>query len=288
MNILIIGGNRFFGKRLAADLLEEGHEVTLLNRGNQDDGFGQKLNRIQCDRNNRNDLSAAVDGRKWDIIYDQVCFDYATAKNACEIFSGKTQKYIFTSTQSVYGPGKNLAETDYQPALHKFEKIQTMKSDYGEAKRQAEVAFHQFANFPVVSVRFPIVIGNDDYSGRFKFHIDRIKSREPIYYPNIDANISFVSAAFAAQTLKYFTRSLFSGSLNVASPSPITLREFTSIIERKMGMKAVLATAPTPANHSPYGIEVDRYLDCSKLSKECGIEGSEISEWLPMLDWELI
>lgn len=32
-NVLVIGGNRYVGKRLIARLRDEGHRVTVLNRG---------------------------------------------------------------------------------------------------------------------------------------------------------------------------------------------------------------------------------------------------------------
>lgn len=48
--VLVIGGNRYFGKRLVSHLLERGDDVTLLNRGNLDDGFGDRVRRIKMDR----------------------------------------------------------------------------------------------------------------------------------------------------------------------------------------------------------------------------------------------
>lgn len=74
MNILILGGNRFFGLHLAKQLLHEGHQITLLNRGQGDDGLGHQIERIQVDRRERKKLEKAVDGKKWDIVFDQICY----------------------------------------------------------------------------------------------------------------------------------------------------------------------------------------------------------------------
>lgn len=49
-NILILGGTRFFGKRLVELLLEEGHKVTIATRGNTPDSFGEQVDRLQIDR----------------------------------------------------------------------------------------------------------------------------------------------------------------------------------------------------------------------------------------------
>lgn len=74
-NILVIGGNRFFGKRLIGKLIANGDQVTVLNRGNLDDGFGNKVERIVCDRDDVQKLKSSVQNKNWDIVYDQVCFD---------------------------------------------------------------------------------------------------------------------------------------------------------------------------------------------------------------------
>lgn len=46
-NILILGGTRFFGKRLVRLLLDEGFKVTIATRGNTSDEFGDQVERIQ-------------------------------------------------------------------------------------------------------------------------------------------------------------------------------------------------------------------------------------------------
>lgn len=282
MKILIIGGNRFFGKKLAKQLLNEGHDITLLNRGNIDDGFENKVDRIKCDRTDKLALLNATKGSSWDLVYDQVCFDYQTAKNACEVFEGKTPRYIYTSSQSVYGPGQNLKEEEFDPKNHKFEKEESSSNNYAEAKRQAEVGFWEFAKFPVTLVRFPIVIGHDDYTKRFAFHVERIREGKDIYIPNIEAQISFITSDFASQTLAALADKPIAGPLNAASPSPIKLSRFVEIIESSARKKAVLASSSNEENHSPYGIKQDWFMDCSRL-KEYGLIGSEIEEWLPSL-----
>ncbi|OUR95820.1 hypothetical protein A9Q84_15070 [Halobacteriovorax marinus] len=282
MDILILGGNQFFGKKLTKILIDEGHKVTLLNRGNVDDGFGDQISRIKCDRNDKELLIRTLGSKVWDIVYDQICFDYDTAKDACEVFEGKAKKFIFTSSNAVYQAGENLVESDFRPEDHTFEKKETMMSDYGEAKRQAEAAFHMYAKFPVTYVRFPVVVGNDDYTGRFQFHVESIKNKVPIYFPNINVESSFITSDFAAKTLAALGKSSFSGPINAASPSPITMQKFISIIEEAVGEKLRPANAPTPECHSPYGRKDNWFLDCSKL-KELGLVASEISEWLPLL-----
>ena len=72
MKILVIGGNRFFGKRLVRKLVDHKHDVTILNRGNISDDFLETVKRINVDRSNQTAFLAAIQDNDWDIVYDQV------------------------------------------------------------------------------------------------------------------------------------------------------------------------------------------------------------------------
>lgn len=46
MNILVIGGTRFFGIHMVNELLTAGYDVTIATRGKASDSFGDKVKRI--------------------------------------------------------------------------------------------------------------------------------------------------------------------------------------------------------------------------------------------------
>ena len=52
MNILVIGGTRFFGVHMVNALLKNGHNVTIATRGITADNFGDKVTRVMLDRTN--------------------------------------------------------------------------------------------------------------------------------------------------------------------------------------------------------------------------------------------
>jgi nucleoside-diphosphate-sugar epimerase len=161
MKILILGGNRFFGKKLANRLIEDGHTITLLNRQSRDDGFGNRVSRIKCDRTNAADLKNQIT-ENYDVIYDQICYEPKDARAAVDIFAKRTPLYIFTSSQSVYGAGAFLPESAFDPVTYEFT---TDSTDYAEAKRQCESVFFHQSKLKVTAIRFPIVCGHDDYTG---------------------------------------------------------------------------------------------------------------------------
>lgn len=282
MKTLIFGGNRFVGKKLATHLCDDGHSVTLLNRGNLDDGLASRVDRLRCDRNDRDALTHTLQQETWDIVYDFSCFDYRQAQTSCEVLKGRTSKYIFVSSQSVYDLGANLLEEDFDPSEHRITQLVSRRDDYAEAKRQAEVAFLKHATFDVVFARFPIIVGPDDYTNRCLFHVERIQRGQALHLPNLNAKLSLISSESAAEALFWLRNLEITGPLNTASFQPISLKEFISFIERSTQRKAILAETPNAENASPYGIENDWFMDCGQL-KEAGFSLPEITQWLPSI-----
>jgi nucleoside-diphosphate-sugar epimerase len=279
MKILVLGGNRYFGKRLVGKLLDKGHDVTVLNRGHVPDDFGPQIKRIIADRADIQQLRIAANC-DWDLIYDQICFESQDARNSVELFSGRTKHYVLTSSQSVYSGGPDLKEEMFDPRQYDFSQNAAAKEDYAEAKRQCEAVFFQSRMKSIVSaVRFPIVLGPDDYTGRLKFHIEHIKNGNPFYLPNKHAKISFVHSEEAAEALLFLSLSKALGPLNVASPHPIELAQLLSRIESAVGRSAKLSESPIDADYSPYGIEKDWWMNIDYLV-QIGFRPKSISEWI--------
>ncbi|MCG3773873.1 MAG: hypothetical protein JW395_0689 [Nitrospira sp.] len=279
MKALVLGGTRFFGKRLVSLLLQEGTEVTLLNRGRTKDPFGDEVHRIVLDRKELSSTSLA--DQHWDIVYDQVCYDAAEATGARAAFNGKTDRYIFTSTQAVYDAGAAIKESAFDPLTYHFDKPIDRSEDYAEGKRQAEAVLFQAA-FPVVAVRFPIVLGEDDYTERLKFHIDRIRAGKPLYLPNLQAKLSLVSSADAAAFLAFLAHHDVVGPINCCSEEPIALSSLIEYAEEATEQKALTVGRPDLGETSPFGIATDWYMDVSR-AKQLGFTATPLKAWLPEL-----
>jgi nucleoside-diphosphate-sugar epimerase len=276
--ILVIGGTRFFGKRLVSLLLQDPtNQITLLNRGTTPDPFGERVTRIALDRK---ELSRAHVSQSWDVVYDQVCFEPEEAQAACDVFSKRVGHYVFTSSQSVYGAGSSIPESAFDPSAHKNRYAPEQKRDYAESKRQAEAVFFQNADFPVTAVRFPIVLGEDDYTGRLRFHVDRVSQQQPIFFPQLDAKISLISSEDAAAFLGSLIQKKAAGPINCCSPQPIALRDFIALIEAATGKSARLAPTVEAGEHSPLGAGAHWYMDTQKL-ESFGFFPKKVNDWLP-------
>lgn len=279
---LVLGGTRFFGRHLVNRLLEEGAEVSVLSRGRAKTGFAGPVDALVADRRDPAALAAALGAREWDWVFDQVCFEAGEARDVLRLLRGRCDRFVFTSTQSVYPLKADLKEKDFDPEEHRFEREIPVSEDYGEAKRQAESVFAREAGFPVTMARFPIVLGPDDYTRRLHWHIERVSEAKPIFLPNPGARMGFVRATDAGRILMELARAGVAGPVNVASPGAIAMGDLVARIERITGRSAVFAASPGEGEHSPFGVPEDWFMDVARL-REWGIGAPELESWLEPL-----
>lgn len=282
-NILVLGGTRFFGRKLAELLMEDGNKVTILTRGQSGNPFGNRVEHLIADRSKKEELAKAVEGRRFDIVYDNICYSPKEAYEFCEIFNGKINKLVFTSTLSTYEiDGKEKSEEDFDPYHYEILMGDKLDFTYGEGKRQAEAVFFKYAKFPVVAVRFPIVMGEDDYTRRLHFHIERIADREPIGFVNMEAEMSFIQATEAAEFLKWAGMTDIEGAFNATANGKISLAKLVQLIEKATGERARISLLGNDEIRSPYAIPDSWYMTNEKAVKH-GFSFSHLEDWLEPL-----
>ena len=265
--VLIFGGTRFFGTDLVELLLGKGYDVTLATRGKTQDRFGDTVNRIVLDRTKEETFNEVIEGQYWDLVYDQICYSSNGADLTSRLLKDKVGHYIHTSTGSVYDNLKdqsNLSETAFDLIDHPIKMAWYGEYDYGEGKRLAEAVYFQKASFPVSAVRFPLVIGKNDYTERFKFHVDKVRNGEEIYFPDTALSMSFISEEDAGSALFHIGENRLLGAFNTHS-GVMKISKMLELIEEEIGKTVALADERTEENASPYGTEEDFILNISKL-----------------------
>lgn len=236
MKVLIIGGTRYFGKRLVHQLLLAGHQIWVLSRGQTPDDFGNQVQRLVADRNEVEALKTAVESLHFDAVVDQVCMTAAHAQAAVDLFAGKTSYYLMTSTVSVYDVSADLTEEDYIAKNYQPRAPQNPMEAYGEGKRAAEHVFSCQNFFKVGVARFPIVLGEDDYTQRLHDQISNIRHGRAMYYPNRQAHISFITSEDAARALAWLVENQKEGAYNFAAKDVVTLAALVEMIEKATGV----------------------------------------------------
>jgi len=280
MNILILGGTRFFGKRLAHILLLHGHTVTVASRGNVADDLGDSVSRIIVDRSNMFQMTNVFKKKTFDIVFDQLAFSAKDIEVSNEALGGRVGRYILTSSLAAYmSYGKELRETDikYRPLLPS-----DPGKEYGKGKQDAEYYLFNNTKFNSVAVRLPYVLGMDDWLKRLEFHVAKIVLGEPIYFSNIDAKFSPILSEDAAESLSKLVNIDHVGGINVCPSEPISLRQMVEFISYITNKPAIIANSPAEFNRSPYDAEQDWYMDSSLMAR-LGFSCRGIREWLPEL-----
>ena len=277
---LILGGTRFFGKRLTQNLVMSGWDVTIATRGQTKDPFGDKVKRLQLDRFSRESLEHALGDSTWDVVFDQICFAPDDAMDSCELFKDRIGRYVFTSTGSVY---PREAERPYKEEMfepHGYPLATGRREDYsyGEGKRLAEAVFFAKAPFPVAAMRIPVVVGPDDYTERLASLVSYVRDGLPFRSPELGLKIGFIHSQEAADFLQWLGESEVTGPFNAAATGCMPMGELLYLIEDIAGKKAwlyPLADAAAPLTGSSC-------MDTTR-AKEAGFEFSLLRQWLPLL-----
>lgn len=282
MKVLIIGGNRFVGLRLSL-LLDKVKDcdLSILNRTGQ----AAHVKNAAIYKGTRDNLNGTHLDKDWDVIVDFACYNYVQARSSIDYF-GKVGRYIHISTGSVYDEGQRLREEEFFDPFnwkqHEIPTAEEKENPYQFGKRQCEAAFMQEAKWPTLLVRFPFILGLDDYTGRLNFHIERIEKGQSLYMPNPDAHIAMVDSTDAANFLQWSLTQSHVGPMNVASPQDIQLKKLVAQIERRVGRKAQMASQSSIDNHSPYGVSADSSLNVKRM-QSAGFNTRALDAWLPDL-----
>jgi nucleoside-diphosphate-sugar epimerase len=279
MKVLILGGTRFVGKRLVHLLASQGHSVTVGSRGRTSVSFPKSVQRITLDRGDKDFLATALAQSGWDIVFDQICFSADDAVSGVEVLAGKTQRYVLCSSAAVYKTRDNAEEEIFDPYGHPILPTDGAKVSYAEGKRLAEAVFFQRAPFPVVAVRFPIILGPDDYSQRLRIQVQRIENSDPVNIVNPDSEISLISSSEAAAFLAWLSTNTHAGPFNACSDGPVSLMSIVRFIEEATGHTAILKPQPDSDPFSLFAAAVSLTIN-SRRAQQCGFSFQETRTWL--------
>lgn len=101
MNILFIGGTGTISLAITQQLLLEGHQVTLLNRGTKTDEVpGAKI--LIGDINDSAEVEKLLRDKTFDVVADFIAFHKGDVERDYHLFREKTKQYIFISSASAY------------------------------------------------------------------------------------------------------------------------------------------------------------------------------------------
>ncbi|MEV6207468.1 reductase [Kitasatospora sp. NPDC051914] len=299
-SVCVIGGSRYFGLHLVSLLQESGARVTLVNRGSAAPPPG--VTHLVADRSDEAALAAALGGRTFDAVVDQVLYTPVQADVACRVFASRTPRYVMTSTMEVYDPATSplvpasaapVAESQVDPARwavdlglpwHDPQALARHfdgATGYAEGKRQAEAVLARAAPFSWTSIRSAHVLGGGarDFTGRLAHYVDRIAAGRPVAVHEDARPTSFVHHREIAAVLAWAAAAEATGPLNACSHGALTAVDLGRLVADRLGTTAHFEPADG-GGASPYSFDRSYAMDNARATG-LGFRFSRTADWLP-------
>ena len=172
MRILIMGGTRFIGVYLTRLLVEQGHEVTLFNRGNKPAPV-EGVKEIHGDRTNPSDLKDKLSTQEFDAIFDNNGRELSDTQPLAEIFRGRIQHFVYMSSAGVY------LKSDQMPHIE-GDAVDPKSRHKGKNDTETYLAEQ---GIPFTSIRPTYIYGPQNYNDLEAWFFDRLVRDRTIPIP---------------------------------------------------------------------------------------------------------
>jgi nucleoside-diphosphate-sugar epimerase len=196
MRALLIGGNGFIGRFVAASFLSRGNDLAIFHRGNT--GVPAGVTEIIGNRGELQARAHALKTFRPDVVIDFIISSGAQAGELMSVFRGVTGRVVMLSSMDVYraigigngtedGPLQGLPlteESELRRNLHPYtpESMRMLRKVFSWAtddydKIPAERAVMNDSELPGTVLRLPMIYGPGDPLHRFYPVVKRISDR---------------------------------------------------------------------------------------------------------------
>jgi len=225
VKILVMGGTRFVGKPLVAQLLAEGHALTLFTRGKNPVPAG--VEHLCGDRSTAEGLQV-LQGRSFDVIVDSSGRTVDDSRSVIERTGAPSHRFVYVSSAGVYADSElwPLSETSpTDPQSRHSGKLDT------EAWLSAE-------KIPFTSFRPTYIVGAGNYNPVESWFFDRIVHGRPVPLPGDGSTITqlgHVNDLATAMALSLGVDAAANRIYNCSSVQGITFRGLVAAAARACG-----------------------------------------------------
>jgi len=121
MKALFIGGTGTISTAISKQLLKQGCELYLLNRGNRNDVLPQGAHSIVADINDEALVAEKIKDLSFDVVCDFIGFVPSQLERDFRLFNGKTKQFMYISSASAYQkPLANYKITEATPLVNPY------------------------------------------------------------------------------------------------------------------------------------------------------------------------
>ncbi len=255
MRVVIIGGSGHVGTFLVPRLVEAGHEVIAISRGQrepyQPHTAWKQVRQIQIDReaaDKAGTFGRTVRDLQPDAVIDMICFTLDSAKQIVGALRGQVQHFLHCGTIWIYGPSAQVPATEEQP--------RRPFGEYGIQKAAIEAYLLNEARrngFPATLLHPGHIVGPGweplNPAGHFNPQVfAQLAQGQEVTLPNLGMEtVHHVHADDVAQAFMQAmaNRSVSLGeSFHVVSPAALTLRGYAEAVAGWFGQPARLRFLP--------------------------------------------
>lgn len=312
MKVLMIGGTGFISSNVVKLLIEEGHDITLVTRGESKIELFDK-NKVQFvygDRHDKEFLNKLANEKSFDVLYDMIAYIPDESQMISDVFGGKVPRLIHTSTISVYMVSdvirNPIKEEEDKHPLMKFWDRNPFGMQYGIDKRKCEDVLwkaHNEGKFEVSMIRAPYVCGPNDPMKRDYFWIQRIMDGKPLLIPGSGDYASqhvFVEdlAKAFVDLLKYDESK--GKAYNISSEEIFSLNDYLdtlcSLLEKNPERVNVdlevfekIPFSVSPEGHAfPFNTYRTAIFSIDRAKRDLNFQSTPFEKWMPgTIDWYL-
>lgn len=169
MRILVMGGTRFIGVYLTKQLVAQGHDVVLFNRGNRP----APVDGVQTIIGDRKQDLGKLSGESFDVIFDNNGRELVDTEPLVTLFKGRVKQLIYMSSAGVYLKSEQMPHIEGDP-------VDPQSRHKG--KHETETFLAQ-SGIPFTAVRPTYIYGPQNYNDVEAWFFDRILRDRPIPVP---------------------------------------------------------------------------------------------------------
>ncbi|AJI52691.1 NAD(P)H-binding protein [Francisella philomiragia] len=227
MRVLVLGGTKFVGLEFLKNIDKSINEVYVISRRAVD---VEGVKSIALERDDSKELENAIISVDPDVILDMICYNQRQANDIINISSKlrNLNHYIMISTFFIY---------NYSDVYEGFEIVneELIRDNYTKNKYLAEKTIYNSSLFEKATIiRPPFIIAYDDYSQRFQFLIESIRSNTIV----IDEfRNSFISKNEMAKALLKLICEPPLGFLDLANKGCVSLKDIVDIVSHVLNQE---------------------------------------------------
>ena len=247
MKILLIGGTRFLGRYIVADLAARGHEVVVMNRGTRPPHEAAARS-IKCDKTDHDAFGQALTSEHWDAVVDTILSD-VDLEFAISLLQGKVDRFIHTGSIGVYAPCRRIPACE-SDSLAEHDAVYAFNTKL----RQDQVLMraHLEKGFPATSLRMSYIYGPgavplDGWGGRAPEFFTKLRDGETI--PLADDGRALLHPGYVGDLARSFGDALeeprgIGQVYNIGGPSALMMKDYLRLIAEVMGITPGFESAP--------------------------------------------